>query len=158
MSSKCTIAYNDSFHFYHEVMDDDHVYLELRTTQFEAGYGRVMVPIPLHIWETIRHLGAADLRLADQRDEDLLRTVETKVDQRIADYGAREPNDPRGAALMRLAGSLVYGPADLPRNQQIENGMHYFGRRRQHQRELRNAIEALRKEARILPAGRVVPE
>ena len=43
MSTKATLAYGKNFHFYHEVMDDDHVYLELDTTQFEAGYGRVMV-------------------------------------------------------------------------------------------------------------------
>ena len=63
MSTKCTIAHDESFHFYHEVLDDDHVYLELRTTHFEAGYGRVMIPIPIHIWETIRHLGGVRLDL-----------------------------------------------------------------------------------------------
>jgi hypothetical protein len=29
MSTKATIAYGDNFHFYHEVLDDNHVYLEL---------------------------------------------------------------------------------------------------------------------------------
>ena len=57
MSTKSTFARGDTFHFYNEVFDDDHVYLEVRGTQFEAGYGRVMIPIPIHVWETIRHLG-----------------------------------------------------------------------------------------------------
>ena len=46
MSTKSTIAHGPGFHFYHEVLDEDHVYLELETTSFEAGYGRVMLPIP----------------------------------------------------------------------------------------------------------------
>jgi hypothetical protein len=80
MSTKCTIAHGENFHFYHEVLDDEHVYLELETTQFEAGYRRVMLPIPIHIWETIRHLGGAQLDLADKQDDELLAMVETEVD------------------------------------------------------------------------------
>ena len=45
MSTKATIAHGENFRFYHEVMDEDHVYLETETTHFEAGYGRVMLPI-----------------------------------------------------------------------------------------------------------------
>lgn len=49
MSTKATIARGNQFHFSHEVLDDEHVYLELNTMQFEAGYGGVMIPIPIHI-------------------------------------------------------------------------------------------------------------
>ena len=68
------------------MITDDHVYLRLETTHFEAGYGSVMIPIPIHVWETIRHLGGADLDLADQSDEELLVRVQTEVDERIAEY------------------------------------------------------------------------
>ena len=30
MSTKATIAHGENFRFYHEVMDEDHVYLETR--------------------------------------------------------------------------------------------------------------------------------
>ena len=67
MSTKSTIASSDNFHFYHEVFDDDHVYLRLDTTHFEAGYGSVMVRIPIHIWETIRHLAGVEFDLVDKQ-------------------------------------------------------------------------------------------
>ena len=76
MSTKCTIAHDASFHFYQEMLDDDHVYLELRTTQFEARYGHVVIPIPVHIWETIRPLGGVRLLLVDKDDSELLAMVD----------------------------------------------------------------------------------
>ena len=75
MSTKSTIASSDNLHFYHEAFDDDHVYLRLDTTHFEAGYGSVMVRIPIHIWETIRHLAGVEFDLVDKEDDDLLAMV-----------------------------------------------------------------------------------
>ena len=107
MSTKATIAHGDQFHFYHEVLDDDHVYLELNTTQFEAGYGRVMLPIPIHIWEVIRHLGGARLDLVEKTDEDLLAMVEGDVDEHITKYQEALRDHPDRAGWASLAGSLV---------------------------------------------------
>jgi hypothetical protein len=62
MCTKSTIAYSHGpdfdFHFFHEVLDDDGVYLELAgaDVQYEAGPGRVLVRIPVEIWEVIRQL------------------------------------------------------------------------------------------------------
>ncbi len=142
MSTKCTIAHGENFHFYHEVLDDEHVYLELKTTHFEAGYCRVMLPIPIHIWEAIRHLGGAQLDLADKQDDELLAMVENEVDQRIAEYQ-------QGANRARLVSliSLPYGKADLPRTDQIHQGMDYFRDRRQRQREVSSLIAEIRKRA-----------
>lgn len=141
MSTKCTIAHGENFHFYHEVLDDEHVYLELETTQFEAGYGRVKLPIPMHIWETIRHLGGAQLDLADKQDDELLAMVESEVDQRITKY--RQATDRAGHAS--LIGPLSYGGADLPRTEQIHNGMEYLRHKRQRQREVSSLIAEIRK-------------
>jgi len=146
MSTKCSIAYGSGFHFYHEVADDDHVYLELETNQFEAGYGRVMVPIPIHIWETIRHLGGADLSLVDKSDAELLSDVETEVDRRIATYEDARRTNPERAGIVSVLGGLVFGMADDPRGQQIEHGMEFYQRKRRHQQEIRAAIEQLREE------------
>ncbi len=148
MSTKATIAYGDNFHFYHEVLDDDHVYLELDTTNFEAGYGRVMVPIPIHIWETIRHMGAARLNLVNHTDEDLLAMVEADVDERIADYQKALRETPDRAGLFRFFGGGTYGGADEPREQQIAQGVECFQRERQRQREVQAAIDKLRAAQR----------
>ncbi len=144
MSTKATIAHGDAFHFYHEVLDDDHVYLRLETTNFEAGYGRVMVPIPIHIWETIRHLGAARFELVNHSDEDLQAMVEADVDERIADYQKALREHPDRGGLFRFAGSLVYGCADEPREQQIAHGLEHYRHERQRQREVQAAIDKLR--------------
>ncbi len=97
-----------------------------------------------HIWETIRHLGAADMSLSDKTDDELLRTVEADVDERIAKYRAKNPNG-SGTDLLRYVGMLVYGTADTPRDRQIETGMLYFDEERRRQRELRDAIEAIKR-------------
>jgi hypothetical protein len=113
MSTKCTIAHDASFHFYQEVLDDDHVYLELRTTQFEAVCGHVVIPIPVHIWETIRHLGGVRLDLVDKDDSELLAMVEADVEERIAAHEAakREHPAPLGAFQDMLVESGRLRPA-----------------------------------------------
>ncbi len=65
MSGKATIVYDDDLHFYREPGDSHHVYLQMRGTHYEVGYNRVMVPIPIHIWEVIRKQGGPDLSLTD---------------------------------------------------------------------------------------------
>jgi len=145
MSTKATIAYGENFHFYHEVMDEDHVYLEIETTHFEAGYGRVMLPIPIHIWETIRHLGGARLDLVNCTDAALLAMVETAVDERILRYQEALRAHPDRAGLMSFAGSLLYGRAEDPRAEQAVRGMEYYRNERQRQRDIHTAIRTLRE-------------
>jgi len=145
MSTKSTIAHGENFHFYHEVLDDDYVYLELETTQFEVRFGRVMLPIPIHIWESIRHLGGAQMDLADKQDNELLAMVESEVDQRIAEYQQAIGQEPDRAGLLSFIGCLPYGGADSPRTDQVHRGMEYFQHKRQRQREVRSLVAAIRK-------------
>ena len=56
MSTKSTIAHDRNFHLYREAFDEDYVYLEVEGTKFEASYNRVMLPIPVHVWEALRQL------------------------------------------------------------------------------------------------------
>ena len=84
MSTKCTIAYGKNFHFYHEVLDDNFVYLQLEGVEFEASYNQITVPIPVHIWEVIRQYQGIDLSWADKTDEEIGDYVEKEVDLRIA--------------------------------------------------------------------------
>lgn len=139
MSTKATIVYGPSVHFYHEALDDDYVYLELEGVPFEASYNRVMVPIPIHVWEVIRRYPGIDLAFADKTDDELRQYVERQVDERIQAFREAES----GNGVTRLAGSLAYGTADLPRETQIEAGMQHFLQVRDHQRRIAQAIAEL---------------
>ena len=116
----------------------------MRTTHFEAGYSHVCVPIPVHLWETIRHLGGARLDLVQCTDEQLARMVEEEVDRRSAEYLVAERERAGGGGLVRIADSLAYGFADDPRAEQMERGLAYFTAERKRQREVQAAISALR--------------
>jgi len=142
MSTKVTIAHGPNFHLYHEVLDEDYVYLELEGAQFEASYNRVMVPIPVHVWEVIRHYPGIDLKYADKTDAELRQYVEQEVDDRLKIYeGANE----RAKGLVSLYGSLAFGTADQPREQQIAAGIEYFTKVREHQRQIKQAIAELER-------------
>ena len=148
MSTKSTIAYGENFHFYREALDRDHVYLELDTTHFEAGYSHVMVPIPVHIWETIRHLGAAELDLVNQSDEQLLARVQKAVEERAAEYQKVVRERPDHANFFAIIGSLTYGTADAPTDAQVRQGMDNFRRERQRQQQVQARIMSLRADIR----------
>ena len=137
MFTKTTLAYGNTFHFYQEALDEDYVYLELQGVKYEANYNRVMVPIPIHIWEVIRKLGAANLSLISKSDEELLIDVEKYVDKRIQEY-KQNPS-----SLARLSGSLVYGMASDSRAEQIHSGMEAYKAQRKEQQEIKAAIDAL---------------
>lgn len=138
MSTKATIAYGRNFHLYHEALDEDYVYLELEGTKFEASYNRIMVPIPVHVWEVIRRYPGIDLKYADRTDAEIRLYVEQEIDERLKRY---EEADERSKRLVSLSGSLAFGTADQPRDQQIAAGIEYFTKVREHQRQIKQAIE-----------------
>lgn len=145
MSTKETVAHGPNFHFFREVLDNDYIYLELEHVPFEASYNRVTVPIPVHIWEVIRRHEGTDLSFADKTDEEIRSLVEREVDERISRYN-QETDEKR----KRLAGfgSMVYGRADRSREEQIERGIEYFNRKREHQRQIKEAIADLERANR----------
>lgn len=144
MSTKSTIAYGDSFHFYHEMLDENYVYLELEGVMYEASYNCVMVPIPIHIWEVIRKRGAPDLSLVDKSDEELLIQIEQDVNERIRAY----EQDPTSFAA--FFGCIPYGKASNPRSEQVQRGMEYYKARRQRQQEIKAAVDELEENNRRL--------
>jgi hypothetical protein len=138
-----TVAHGPNFHLYREVFDDRHLYLELEGVQYEATYNRVMVPIPVHIWEVIRQYEGVDLSFADKTDEEVRQYVEPEVDERIARY--KEEENPKTKDLIALLGSIPYGRADAPREEQIARGVSYFNDLRETQRQIKRAIEELER-------------
>ncbi len=143
MSTKVTVAYGKNFHLYKEIFDENFIYLELEGVQFEASYNRVMMPIPVHIWEVIRQYEGTDLSWASRTDEEIVRYVEQEVDKRIQELNQAE--NEQSKHLIALLGSIPYGMADTPRQQQIKKGIAYFKSLREHQQQICQAIEELEK-------------
>jgi len=71
----------------------------------------------------IRHYPGIDLKYADRTDAEIRRYVEQEVDQRLKRY---EEASERSKGLVSLSGSLAFGTADQPRDQQITAGIEYF--------------------------------
>jgi hypothetical protein len=115
MTVKATLAYGKNFHFYHEALDNNHVYLELEDVAYQAGYRRVMVAIPIDVWEVIRSLGAARLNLVNASDEELLSMVERVVEERMAGYERARASDPESVGWLRFSDAAVFGALDEPR-------------------------------------------
>ena len=136
MTVKATLAYGKNFHFYHETLDNNHVYLELEDVPYDAGDRRIMVAIPIDVWEVIRGLGQADLDLVEASDEELIRLVEEKVDGRVAGYEKLLESDYERAGWMRFSEATKFGATDAPREEQIARGLAFFRTERARQREV----------------------
>ena len=143
MSTKVTVAYGKNFHLYKEILDENFIYLEIEGVQFEASYNRVMMPIPVHIWEVIRQYEGTDLSWASKTDEEIVRYVEQEVDKRIKTL--KETKNEKSQRLIALLGSIPYGMADTSRQQQVEKGTVYFKSLREHQQQICQAIEELKQ-------------
>lgn len=136
MTVKATLAHGKNFHFYHDGLDNNHVYLELEDVPYDTGYRRIMVAIPIDVWEVIRGLGGASLDLVNATDEELRLIAETMVDLRVAEYRKAEEISPEKASKLRLGDSMVFGAMDAPREQQVARGVEYYKTERDRQREV----------------------
>lgn len=139
MSTKSTLVYGDDFHFYRELFDDKHVYLEMNGTHFEAGYNRVMVPIPVHIWEVIRTQRGIDMSLVDKTDAEIEALAGKQVDEHIAYYAEHKDN-----ATIRA----LYQDAERPREEQVAETLQRLHSERRQQQEISAAIEEIRMKNR----------
>jgi hypothetical protein len=136
MTVKATLAYGKSFHFYHEANDNNHVYLELEDVAYHVGYKRIMVAIPIDVWEVIRNLAPANLNLVNISDEELIRLVEDRVDERVEEFTVAKSDATEEADRIRFSDSFVFGAMDSPREQQITRGIEYYKTERERQREV----------------------
>lgn len=136
MTMKTTLAYGRNFHFYQEGLSNNYVYLELEDVPYDAGYRRVMVAIPIDVWEAVRHLGAARLDLGEASDLELLELVEKLVERRISEYERARLASPEQAELHRFDNSIIFGAKDDGREQQIARGLEYYKIERERQRSI----------------------
>lgn len=149
MTVKATLAYGKSFHFYREGLDNNYVYLELEDVPYDAGYRRVMVAIPIDVWEVIRPLGQARLDLIDLSDEELLAIAKSTVNERINNYEKARAADPEKADVIRFENSVIFGAADDERERQVVRGVEYYRTERERQR----AIVARMVQHKIIDIG-----
>lgn len=154
MTIKATLAYGKNFHFYHEALDNNHVYLELEDIPYDAGYRRLMIAIPIDVWEVIRGLGAAKLDLVNATDEELRLIAENMVDLRMAEYRKAEKISPEKASKLRLSDSMIFGAMDAPREQQVARGVEYYMTERERQMEISTRIS----QHKILNIDTEVPD
>jgi hypothetical protein len=143
MSTKSSIASGPNFHFYHEVFDDENVYLDLQNVPFEASERHVMMAIPVAIWEVIRQTPPVDLSFSDKTDEDIQHLVESEVQKRLTDFAAA---DVRKKSILQLSGASVNGSPDDPQEEQIAKGLIYYTQLRLRQLKLRQDIADLQNQ------------
>lgn len=136
MPPKVTIAYGRNFHFYREAQEHNYVYLELEDVPYQVGYLRIMVAVPVDIWETIRSLGATGLDLVNASDADLINKVTGLVEERVAQYTSVRSSSRERAEDLRLQDSLIFGVADDPREDQIQRGIQHYKVERERQRAI----------------------
>jgi hypothetical protein len=136
MPPKISIAYGKNFHFYLEAHEQNYVYLELEDVPYEVGYLRVMLAIPVDIWETIRGLGTPSLDLVNASDADLIEKVTSCVEERVAEYERARSSGREAAEMVRLRDSLIFGAADEPREDQVARGVHSYKMERERQRAI----------------------
>ncbi len=144
MSTKCTIAYSDSpehdFHFYRECFDDA-LYLELRgdIATFECESNRVMVRIPVEVWEVIRWRASVSTKYAGWTDEQIEAEARRIVEERSKEYQKTQPWD-LARRFFRLAG------AALPIEEQIAQERERLCKIREVHTECNRRIEAILEE------------
>jgi hypothetical protein len=168
MSTRCSLAYGENFHLYHECFEDDQtVHLELNDVEFEASGRSVTVAIPIGVWEVIRHKGGANLELADKTDAELMAMVKEHVDDRVAKWQeakkedeqylkdhpeARDAKDGRiggrKAGLFEFFGCIPYGRASEPKPKQVKAGIKHYKRERAFQKKVKEFIEGVAREER----------
>lgn len=122
MSTKCSIAWGEKFHLYHEAFEDDGVHLELEGADFEATPTGIRVKVPNAVMAMLKEKFKLDVSHAQLTDEEILERATKFVDDRI-----RRVKDAkaigRSAGLISLLGGLHYGSAEAPREDQIAGGV-----------------------------------
>lgn len=136
MTVRTTLAYGRNFHFYLEAHENNYVYLELEDVPYEAGYRRVMIALPVDVWETLRGLAATQLDLVNASDDYLIEMVTLKVGERVSEYEQARASSPEKAEGVRFKNAVVFGAADALLEEQIERGLQYFKLERERQRSI----------------------
>lgn len=118
MSTRITLWYSDEYHLYQDGFDEQNVYLDIKSTQFDS----LILKIPLAAWKEMRqHTIEPNERYLSLSDEELRAEAEREVDDH------REYLDSLGDSRFKsMAGMLIYGPAEGSREDMIERFLTYY--------------------------------
>lgn len=147
MNAEKVLASSAEFYFYKESGNDDQICLKLfGDIDFEASSKSVMVKIPVAVWEGIRQIAAIKFDLVDKTDVELREIVESEVDENSAHRERRQleksKKGDRNSNHFTIIRSLVYASSNEPREQQIENGLNHYRKKRLFQQE---TLEKMKK-------------
>lgn len=137
MSAKSSLIHGKDFHLFKDCFDDEHVYLRLENTEYEATQNSIFVKISAAIWEVIRQQVGIDLAWATQSDNDIRQYVENQVDERIKKYEL----NPHFA--MNVIDFIPQELVTEPREKQIEQGITYYQDLSEQQRAVAEQILTL---------------
>jgi hypothetical protein len=133
MSTRATIAHGDHFHLYHEVFDEDRVYLKLDGIAFEATPHAVTVAIPG--------------RYGPASGEALSARVRSEVAARLGKVREWREHG-RGSRFEESFGWGAYGSPDEPEEEQVRRGIGEMTVRRERARKLAADIRAIEEGGR----------
>jgi hypothetical protein len=140
MSTKATLRCGPNHHLFQEPFDHDAVFLEIEGHDCElactGNRSRVVVRIPLAIWEHVRGSTIAKFDLADLSDGQLAQYVRAKWEEHQRGIG-----DAVNKSFARAIGGLVWR-GDTP-EQEMASGMKWYEAERERQRSLRAEISLL---------------
>lgn len=141
MSTRMSIAHGERFHLFFDGLGREVVCLEMRDFPFEATAEYVTVAIPIEVWGAIRPHASIDLSPAEWTDQEILDRVARDLDQRI------------GGGDKRVPGSLIYGDASRPADEQRAAGIQFWQSRRSWAQRMRTEIAELETENRLAPGA-----
>ena len=135
MSTKCTMYYDNNIHIYQECFDE-------KTIHLEKNVDKIELTIEISLKEIMGVLRCMDYdklkKQASITDEKIINYVNKAVEERIK-------SDNHFSAM---AGCLIYGLADVPKEKQIENGLKYFFDKRNY---LKKIVDELESASRTWP-------
>lgn len=118
MSTKMTLWHNDDFHLYAEGLDDENVYLDIRTPYTE----QFVLKIPLSAWKEMRrHTIEPAERYSDMSDDELLMEAERAVDEHRARLHEIRQQGGRNIELRLMLGSFIFGPPESTPEEMIKS-------------------------------------
>ncbi len=135
-SLACGVRYD----LYEGEDDLDGITLDLNRADFVAWPDRILVRIPLHVWESIRHYSNADWSLLAISDKELSEYVEQEVE--------------KASSTKNWTGlRQIFGNAHDSKEKRIDQAMQYYMKKREALGEAREMMMQDRDEFDSKVAG-----
>lgn len=146
MSRKTTIVEGAKFEILTDWFERKNVMLRLEGAQFEHDKGSLTVHIPIALWEFLRTIPVESTEAASLTDAGLLAEAEANIEEKIADWKAREKERRSLPAKRRRFLRSVFGNPDRPRDELLRERVGFLVVEREIARQQLRAIADYRRE------------